>query len=108
MIASMTENAGVAGQVCVSENFKQQLELEAPNEVKYTYHDTIHFMSLAKESNSMKVHPEYVLHFLQKLESYHMVMKQLHYFIKLCTIFYSNYNEVYLTEPNNFSSWLKY
>ena len=41
---------------------------EAPEEVKYTYHDTIHFMSLAKESNNVKV---------------------------------------YLTEPNNFSSWLK-
>lgn len=50
----MVESSGVAGQVCVSEQFKEELENEAPKKVKFNYHDTIHFMSLAKEQNDVK------------------------------------------------------
>ena len=49
----MVESHGVAGQIAVSHNFKEQLELEAPNEVEYSFHETIHFMSLSKESNDL-------------------------------------------------------
>ena len=67
------------GQIAVSHTFKEQLELEAPGEVEYMFHEMINFMSLSKESNDLFTYITQPTQLTKKLSRTYLVKMLIQY-----------------------------